>query len=461
MRIPKLDLRTLEQKDQPKKRLGRFAVFFIVLFLSIGSIAFSTNIVFSDHPVIELGANTFLGQIRALVRAGDRKLAGENDDRVNILIMGIGGAGHDGPDLTDSVILASLKPSTGKIALLSIPRDLWINTPDYGHVKLNSINAYAEAKAKGSGPAAETADLSLVLGQPIEYWARIDFSGFEKIINTVGGVDVTVDRSFTDSAFPVSDASNLLKTVSFTAGAQHMDGKTALDFARSRHGSNGEGSDFARSKRQEKIILAIREKLLKAGTLLNPFTMNSLYETVRGSLATNLQTWETLRLAQAVSGLKTSDVTLSVMSDQNILVDGRNDDGSFILIPKNDDWSAVKSFAANVFESPSDPGAAATAETTKAPVRIEVDNGTAIAGLAQRTADSLIAAGFAVSKIGNAADRGYDKTVIYDLSGGGHSDAVGKIRSVVDANVAPSLPVSIAPPPDADFLIILGRNAAL
>ena len=71
-----------------------------------------------------------------------------------------------------------------------------------------------------------------------------------------------------------------------------MDGKTALEFARSRHGNNGEGSDFARSKRQEKIMLAAREKLLKAGTLMNPFTLNSLYDTIKGSLLTNLQTWE-------------------------------------------------------------------------------------------------------------------------------------------------------------------------
>jgi len=461
MRIPKLDLRTPEQKDEPKKRLGRFAVFFIVLLLSIGSIAFSTNIVFSDHPVIDLGANTFLGQIRAFVRAGDRKLVGESDDRVNILILGIGGAGHDGPELTDTVIVASLKPSTGKVALLSVPRDLLMTTADYGQVKLNAINAYAEAKAKGSGPAAEAAALSAALGEPIDYWARIDFNGFEKIINAIGGVDVTVDRSFTDTTFPVSDASDLVKTVSFSAGAQHMDGKTALEFARSRHGNNGEGSDFARSKRQEKIMLAAREKLLKAGTLLNPFTMDSLFETVKGSLLTNLQTWETIRLAQTVSGIKTADISMHVMSDQNILVNGMTDEGSFVLRPKNDDWGSVMTFAAGVFDAPDAANAASAAATAAAPIRIEVENGTAVAGLAQRTANSLMAAGFAVSKIGNAPDRAYDRSVIYDLSKGSHSGAVGKIRSVVDANVASSLPVSITAPPDADFLIILGKNAAL
>lgn len=457
MRVPKLDLRTPEQKDEPKKRIGRFAVFFIVLFLTVGGIAFSTNIVFSDHPVIEIGANTFLGQVRALVRAKDRQLVGETSDRVNILILGIGGAGHDGPELTDTIILASLKPSTGKVALISIPRDLLINAKDFGQVKVNAVNAYAEARLKGSGPKVQAEVLSSALGQPIDYWARIDFNGFQKAIDAIGGVDVVVDRSFNDQTFPLSSKSDLVKTVSFAAGMQHMNGATALEFARSRHGNNGEGSDFARSKRQEKIILAAREKLLKAGTLLNPFTMNALFETVKDSLVTNLQTWETIRLAQSVSDIKTSDISMHVMSDQNVLVNGMTDEGSFVLRPKNGDWGGLMAFAADVFNASGDVGAPAAA----APVRIEVQNGTTVPGLAQRTANSLMAAGFNVSKIGNAPEHAYDNSVIYDLTKGKRTEAVGKIRSVVNANVAASLPVSIQTPPDADFLIILGKNAAL
>ncbi len=459
MRVPKLDLRTPEQKDEPKKKIGRFVVFFIVFLVAIGAIAFSTNVVFSDHPIIDLGADTFLGQVRALVKAGDRKLTGETDDRINILILGIGGEGHDGPQLTDTVILASMKPSTGKVALLSVPRDLLVNTVDFGAVKLNAVNAYAEAKEKGSGPAASAAALSAALGQPINYWARIDFNGFEKVIDTIGGVDVTVDRGFTDNTFPVGDASNLVKTVSFSAGTQHMDGATALEFARSRHGNNGEGSDFARSKRQEKVMLAAREKLLKAGTLLNPFTLNSLYDTIKGSLLTNLQSWETIRFARNVSGIKTSDISMHVMSNDNVLVDGMTDEGSYVLRPKNGDWGTLAAFAAGVFNADAAPNA--PAENKPAPLRVEVQNGTNIAGLAQRTANTLMSLGFSISKVSNAPSRAYDKTVIYDLTKDKKGDAVTKIKSIVDANVAPSVPVSVTAPTDADFLIILGKNAAL
>ena len=131
----------------------------------------------------------------------------------------------------------------------------------------------------------------------------------------------------------------------------------------------------------------------------------------------------------------------------------------FVLRPKNGDWGGVMAFAANVFDESADAGAVVA--SALAPVRIEIQNGTTVAGLAQRTANSLMAAGFAVSKVGNAPNRTYDKSVIYDLSKGGHSDAVGKIRSVIDANVAAALPISITAPSDADFLIILGKNASL
>jgi polyisoprenyl-teichoic acid--peptidoglycan teichoic acid transferase len=460
MRVPKLDLRTADQKDEPRKRIGRFSVFFIVSVIAVSAIALSTNVIFSDHPIVDVGTDTFLGQIRALIRSGDRKLVGEKDDRVNVLLLGVGGEGHDGPQLTDTVILASFKPSTGKVALVSIPRDLLIQSREFGAIKLNAVNAYAEAKEKGSGPSAAADELAIALGQPISYWARIDFGGFEKAINAIGGVDVTVDRSFIDNQFPLSDTSTEVRTVSFSAGAQHMDGKTALDFARSRHGSNGEGSDFARSKRQEKIMLAVREKLLKAGTLLNPFTLNSLIDTVKSSLVTNLRAWETIRLASEASGVKSSDISLKVMSDENVLVNGMTEDGQFVLRPKNGDWNSVAVFAADAWDDATAEDASAPASKPAAP-RIEVQNGTAVAGLAQRTADALMAAGFEVSKISNAEAKGYDKSVIYDLTGGKMDDAVAKIKNLTGANVAPSLPASITAPPDMDFLIILGKNAAL
>jgi hypothetical protein len=128
--------------------------------------------------------------------------------------------------------------------------------------------------------------------------------------------------------------------------------------------------------------------------------------------------------------------------------------GAFVLVPKSGDWSLVQKFARDMFTE--------TAAAEKpAPVRVAVQNGTAIAGLAQRTANELMAAGLTVVSFGNAPSRGYEKSVIYDLTGGSHPDSLTKIRAIVDANVAPSVPANVVPPPDADFILVLGQNASL
>ncbi len=457
MRIPKIDLAVPTDHEIKRKKISRLAIFFFVAFITIGGVAFSSNIIFSENPVIKISNNTFLGELRTFVRSAGRKLNGEEIDRVNALVLGIGGAGHDGPNLTDTMILVSYQPSTKKVALVSIPRDLSVNVPGYGEVKINAINAYAEERKKGSGAEETAKAVASVLNQPINYWVRIDFSGFEKAINTVGGIDVTIDRSFVDQNFPTGDGSDTVKTISFAAGMKHMNGETALEFARSRHGSNGEGSDFARSKRQEKIIVALRDKLLSAGTLLNPITVESLFSTFRGSVATNLAAWEVLRMTDTFSGIKTSDIKNMVMSDSNVLVPMITSAGAFVLVPKNNDWQIVKKFVADAFTDTASPETIAAALPPK--VSIEILNGTNITGLAQKTASLLEAAGFTVSKIANAGQKDYQKTVIYDLSGK-NSEAIAKLRTIVDANLSPSVPAAITPSEKTDFLIILGKNAA-
>jgi len=457
MHAPKIDLRTPEMRPGAK-RVSRFVIFFIVTLLAVGGIAFSSNVIFSDTPIVSWADGTFLGHLRTLVRSADKPLAGEQDDRVNILLLGMGGKGHNGPYLTDTVILATYRPSTDEVALLSIPRDLVVHTREFGSVKLNAVNAFAEQRERGSGPAAVARILSTILDQPIEYWLRIDFNGFERAIDAVGGVEVAVERPFVDNQFPVASDDWQVRTVSFAAGPQHMDGKAALEYARSRHGSNGEGSDFARSRRQEKILVALREKLLRAGTLLNPFTIEELISTVRDSLDMNFETWELLRLARSAADVRSEDIALRVMTNANILESGVNADGAFVLMPRGNDWGLVRDFARGVF----DEGAA----ERRAEVRIEVQNGTAVTGLAQRTASLLADAGYRVVRVGNANERGFEKSVLYDLSNGARTEELAKLRAIVNANVAPAIPASLvsidgAPPAELDFILIVGSSAAL
>jgi polyisoprenyl-teichoic acid--peptidoglycan teichoic acid transferase len=252
----------------------------------------------------------YLPTLFELMFQKDITLKKTEQNRINVLILGIGGGKHDGPNLTDTIIMANIDPETKRVTLISVPRDLWVEDLK---AKINTAYASGESKRKGGGLELTKAVVGKVLGQDIEYGLRVDFNGFIKAVDMVGGIDVFVERSFEDPEYPLSGKENdtcghseeelqELATASsqleafpcryehlkFERGKQHMDGETALKFVRSRHGTNGEGSDFARSKRQEKVIKAFREKIFSAQTFLNPVRLISLYDVFKGSIDTDI-----------------------------------------------------------------------------------------------------------------------------------------------------------------------------
>lgn len=245
------------------------------------------------------------------------------DSNVNVLLLGIGGGSHDGPNLTDTIIFASISPGDGRLTLVSIPRDLWVTDLD---ARINTAYAKGELKKDGGGLTLSKAVVKKVVDQPVDYALVIDFSGFVRIVDLLGGIDVEVEREFDDYEYPIEGKENdpcdnkeedldKLATASsqlevfpcryehihFDKGLTHMDGETALKYVRSRHANGEEGTDFARSKRQEKIITAVKNKTLSAGTLINPARLINLYSTVQNSIHTDIKQSEFddfLKLAQ-------------------------------------------------------------------------------------------------------------------------------------------------------------------
>ena len=262
------------------------------------------------------------------------------DKKINLLLLGIGGGTHDGPDLTDTIIFASIDPNTKKVTLVSLPRDLWI--PDLG-AKVNSAYTFASEKKPGSGLMYTKALIGSILGQQIDYAIKIDFSGFVKAVDIMGGLDINVDNTFDDYAYPITgkeDANcglteDTIASLSaeiasgsatelesfpcryehlhFDKGPTHMDGETALKYVRSRHALGKEGSDFARSKRQEKVISAFKEKLFSVGTFLNPVKIVELVKTLNTSIETDIKQSEYadfVNLAQKMKGAKISSAII-------------------------------------------------------------------------------------------------------------------------------------------------------
>lgn len=248
-------------------------LFFVVLFFLILGI---TKIVFWSQSFMRATGLTPMTVFRLLVNTGmDLK---SDEGRTNILLLGIGGGTHEGKDLTDTILVVSIVPSTKKMSMISVPRDIWSDTLKD---KVNSAYHYGEEKKKDGGLTLAKVIVEDMIGLPIHYVLLIDFSGFENIIDFVDGIDITVPNAFTDPEFPIAGKENDLcdgdplvrcryESISFTAGSHHMDGETALTYIRSRHAEGDEGSDFARGRRQQEVIVAILEKFKKPQTWLPP-----------------------------------------------------------------------------------------------------------------------------------------------------------------------------------------------
>lgn len=308
----------------PKKKLIPIIVVFVLLIL-VGKLVTSNLNVFP-----------FVFQ---LIFNRDIQLK-QSDSRINILLLGIGGGNHDGPNLTDTIIIASLDPKNDKVTLVSIPRDLWMPDLTGASKKINSAYAAGEFIKKGGGLPLVEAAVGKITGQNIDYGIRIDFSGFVKAVDILGGLDINIDNTFDDYQYPIDgkeadtcghpqDELQALANTSedqlpsvfpcrykhlhFNKGFTHMDGETALEFVRSRHASGVEGSDFSRSKRQEKIIKAFKDKALSAQTILNPSKIINLYETLKSSIDTDIQQTEFddfIRLAQKMKNAKIQSAIL-------------------------------------------------------------------------------------------------------------------------------------------------------
>jgi LCP family protein required for cell wall assembly len=300
---------------------------------------------------------------------------------INILLLGVGGGTHEGPDLTDTIIFANLKPASKSATLISLPRDLW--SPEI-NAKINTAYTFGEEKQKGGGLTLSKAMISKILGQPIDYAVKIDFNGFVKAIDLIGGLDIQVDRTFDDYAYPITgqeeatcghsetDIASLSAQIAsgsateldafpcryehlhFNQGTQHVNGITALKYVRSRHATGPEGSDFARSKRQAKVITAFKDKLFSAGTIVNPVKVVSIINIIKDSIDTDIteeEYSEFIKLAQQMKGLKIHSSVIDTGNEEQegLLYNppiGPQFHNAWVLIPKagNGNYEEIHQF---------------------------------------------------------------------------------------------------------------------
>lgn len=404
----------------------------------------------------------FINRIANLVFSKENTLDGYSDDRINILLFGIGGTGHEGPFLTDTIILASIKPSTGQIAMLSIPRDLGVKIPGHGWKKINNANAFGEVEKTGSGPEFATKVIEDTFDLKVNYYALVDFKAFSEIIDEVGGVSINVENSFSDQMFPTLNYG--YQTVEFNRGIQTMNGETALQYVRSRHGNNGEGSDFARAKRQQKVLFALKEKLFSFSTLLNPLKINNIKNSLQNHINTNMQFSDIMAFMQLVKNLNTKEIITTVLDDSpgGYLQNGTSPEGSFILSPKSGNFDDINFLIENIFEKqvPTKNNTPKQAEPkiSYTAANVEIQNGTWIAGMAARMKKRLEDKKFSITTIGNSLTRPQTESGIYKITNLDTADLISALQTELHIPVKQKPPTDIQISTTTDILILLGTD---
>lgn len=261
---------------------------------------------------------------------------------VSILLMGKGGIGHEAPDLTDAIILATITDSG--ITLISLPRDIWV--PEI-RAKINS--AYYWGKQKNEGFKLIDDAVASITSVTPNYNLVIDFSIFKKLIDVMGGIDVDVKNTFVDEKYPIAgkEADPCIpcryETLHFAQGKQLMDGETALKFVRSRNAKGEEGTDFAREARQQLVIEALKNKVLSTEILLNFKKLQAIREVFVSSIETDIPNDLFIGFIKKVYSLR-NNINFEVIPESMFTIPPISPkyDRQYVLIPKSGYWSELQ-----------------------------------------------------------------------------------------------------------------------
>lgn len=385
------------KRDNPQKVrrlrriIKRLTPVFLVLLSLVALAVFITSLSSTTSVINYIFSGTYLKS---------------SEGRVNVLLLGMAGSTHAGATLTDTILVASYNLRTNKVHLISIPRDLWLPSL---RSKANAVYEIGLAGSNGLGFAKTV--VGNIVGLPLHYGLRIDFSGFVKAIDILGGIDVLVEKSFDDYKYPIEgreddlcgweekemdigqdqaiklniqpgkrkvlvDQSGKIATdsaepergfeyfpcrheaISFKRGKTFMDGTTALKFVRSRMGTEGEGSDFARSKRQQKVLEAARGKTLSLETLANPQKISELIKIFGKSIDSDISVREAVEFYSLIKKLE--KVSSFVLDDslKMGLPEGRRSllyhpaasdyGGAYVLVSEDDDFFIIHNYIRKV-----------------------------------------------------------------------------------------------------------------
>jgi LCP family protein required for cell wall assembly len=320
---------------------------------------------------------------------------------------------------TDTLVMFVADRTAPHVVMVSVPRDLWVAIPAHGEERINA--AY---ELGGSQTAKQT--VSNVLGQRVDRFALVGLQGVRDVVDAVGGVDVTVPRAIHDDSFPTDDYG--YQTVDIPAGRQHMDGDTALKYARTRH----EDSDFGRIGRQQQVLAAVRTAMLNPSNWPRvPAVIAAVSQTVK----TDVTPLDAIAIGTAI--LRDPGDPDRLVIDTTLVNPITGQDGAFLLEARAELKPAVARFL----------GGPNTAS-------VEVLNGAGVAGLAARAADRLTQRGFVIAAVGDAP-RAQSQTAILARPGTRTAaELVATTLGIPSSRISESSSLG-----SADVQVILGPDA--
>ena len=381
----------------------------------------------------------------------------DGTSRVTILIMGLDYSdwrkqteGFTDASRTDSMILLTVDPLSKTAGMLSIPRDMWVDIPHgYGYYKINQAYYFGVLdKLPGGGPGLAIDTVQNFIGVPINYYAQIDFSAFTKFIDALGGIEIDVPAEITVGVMFKSE-------VTLKPGKQTVNGEVALAYARARYTELG---DFDRAKRQQQVIMGIRDKVLSLNMLPTLITQApNLYQQLASGVKTNLTIDQVIQLAVLASSIPEANIRKGVIGPNEVTF-AKSPDGLDILVPYPDRIRLIRD---QIFTTGGPVGPAAVGQDAKTladaeNAKIAVLNGSGTGGIAAKTSDYLKGLGLNVTKEGNA-DRFYQQTTIVLYSGKPYTAAyLASMMNVPNARILNQF----SPDANSDIAIILGQDWA-
>ncbi len=453
------------RKRVSKKAVKRSLIIVALVMLGVGG--------FLGYKVLFASNSVFQGNIFDVFSG--RALKTDSLGRSNILLFGTSeddpGHADSGSELTDSMMVISVDQTKKNAVMFSIPRDLWV---DYGQSCLagyqGKINAIYECAKQGGSEQAGANKLREVVGEvfgmDIQYYAKVNYTALRDAVNAVGGITVTIDsddpRGVMDPNFDwqcgATRSARITKCppnghmVEYENGPVNLDGDHALALARARNANGGyglSGGNFAREQYQQKIIVAIREKAISAGTLANPVAVTNLIDSLGNNIRTNFATAEIKTLVEISKEIKKDSIrSISLVKEGTQLVTTGMYNGQSIVRPVAGltNYTQIQSFLRNQF----------TGETgTSEDATIEVLNATDRSGVASKKQTELAGKGIVVTSIGDAPTTTAYALRWYDLSDGKMPLTAKKLASVLGRDSSGGqLPTGVQS--DADFVIIIG-----